>query len=171
MMIVYECGNEACRAAYKLPLVGCPRCGSQLFEKEGGLMPKATLGGASNAADESADVDARAEAVAEDTATAHAEAEAAAQPDASEPGAADTGQARPASAAPKAADPKSEWVAWAIGRGLPEAEAEGMIKAALMQWEPPAPGDEGAEPAEAMELRITAEAEVTRGDTGQDPGE
>ena len=42
--------------------------------------------------------------------------------------------------------------------GADPGEAAGMTKKALMAWEPPAPGDVGAE------LTITAEATVTRGE-------
>lgn len=157
-MVFYECGNAACGAAYAVFLYGgCPRCGSMLFEKEG-LVPKTNLAGASNAAaaaeqaaaesaaaHAAASADATAGAVAEDDAAAHADASVA---EAGTP-------ARPASAAPKA-----DWVAWAIGAGLSEADAEGMKKTELMAWDPyPAPGD-----ASDTAVADVAEAQVVHED-------
>lgn len=132
-----------------------------LFEKEG-LVPKTNLAGASNAAEAaeqaelaaahaSASADATAPAVAEDDAAAHADESVA---EAGTP-------ARPASAAPKA-----DWVAWAIGAGLSEADAEGMKKTELMAWDPyPAPGD--VEPSVGTATIVEADGIVTPGGAGE----
>lgn len=181
-MRVFKCVGEPCGAEYAVRLLaGCPRCGSEL--KEVGVA-KATSGGASNAREPGESVDvlvaeedggagARASAVADAISDGSADATAAARDDAVADAAPDegadaagAGPARPASAAPKA-----DWVAWAIGAGASEDEAEGMTKVALMQWEPPAPGDPGAEPSIGSQVTITAEAEVTRGEPGEEGGE
>lgn len=152
--MTHQC--TGCDSEYAMPLVACPRCTA--FGKEGKIVPKATTGGASNAHEpESAQPPVDEEPAADHAAGAEEDVpeDAGGQDPAEE---ADAGPARPAAAAPKAA-----WVAWAVECGLDQADAEAMTKAALQAWEPPAPGDEGAEPSVATAVRITAEAEVTRG--------
>lgn len=158
--MTYQC--TGCDSEYVMPLVACPRCTA--FGKEGKIVPKATTGGASNAHEpESAQPP-----VDEEPAADHA---AGTEEDVPEDagGQDPAGEADAAPARPAAAAPKVDWVAWAVACGLDQADAEAMKKAELQAWEPPAPGDPGAEPplggtvSEAQAADV-AEAQVTHAD-------
>jgi len=152
-VVLWQCTN--CSTQYAVGLLRCPRCRAFEYLEEGSIVPKTTLGGPSNADAAPGEVGHIAEEPAappaNDSADAHAEAIADAEPGGA--GAEEDAPARPASSAPK-----DEWVAYVVAAGLGEAEAARMTKKELAAWEPPAPGDLGAE------LTITAEATVTRGE-------
>lgn len=123
------------------PAAQCPHCGSSAYYLEGETMAKSTVhGGASHEGDvPPADAPAAAEEVTEEVTPDEepaevaepeegpeeaAEGDAEGEPEATEP----EGPARPVDSASKA-----DWVAYAVARGLAQADAEGMTKAALIE--------------------------------------
>lgn len=184
-MVLWEC--TGCGTSFAVGLLRCPRCRGFDYLEEGSIVPKSTLGGASNAAAGPGEVghvppaDAAAHepapqephepapagpADAADGRTEAAESDAAPSDDP----AAGTETAQIERPAPAAHKP--DWAAYQISRGLDPAEADRMRKAELVAWEPATGGDTGAEPSVATTMTITAEATVTRGqpDDGE-PGE
>lgn len=160
-MVLWVC--TSCETKYAVGLLRCPRCEAFEYLEEGSIVPKSTTGGASNthepdefAAPAAVEEPAAAEADAPAAAATEPEEEAEGPAEGSDQDVAGAAPARPASAATK-----DEWIAYVVAAGADPAEAAGMTKKELMAWEPPAPGDVGAE------LTITAEAEVTR---GEEPG-
>jgi hypothetical protein len=157
-MVLWVC--TSCETKYAVGLLACPRCAAFEYLEEGSIVPKSTTGGVSNV---HAGPDEVGYAAVEEPAAAEADAPAAAATEPAEEaeGPAEGSEQDVAGAAPPrpaSAATKDEWIAYVIAAGADPGDAAGMTKKDLLAWEPPAPGDVGAE------LTITAEAKVTRGD-------